>query len=96
LSRQALRLPNVPVLRALVAAAEQDDDLRAALDVVEPLARPEGDPSLHHAFADRLHIAEQAGLHAKDARNDDRPSLAVPQAIEPVVELFGGPCVCYK
>src|SRR5262245_35609550 len=80
---------NVPVLRSLVAAAEEDDQLLPATGEVEAITGAEVDLQFGNASADRAGVAEQAGFDAGDADPDDRLGLAVLEAAEPLRELRG-------
>jgi hypothetical protein len=61
---------DIGTLRALVAAAKQDDQNVAALAIVDPISGAVIDPHFGDAFADRLTVAEITVLGARDASGD--------------------------
>jgi hypothetical protein len=84
--RHRNRLPNVPLLGRLVAAAEQDDQDRAALDEVDAIARPVVDPQFPDA-GEELDVSEEAGLKANDTLGNALCGAAVGQASQPRLEF---------
>ena len=51
---------------------------------VDAVSRPPIYPELHHAFADRLGVAEGAGGYSREPRLDPRARLPVLQTLQPV------------
>jgi hypothetical protein len=81
-----MRTFDVPLLRALIATTQQDDDLGAALDIVDPIARTIVDPQFHHASPDALGIAQIPLLHSSNPGNDPRDRVIILQAAQPCLE----------
>ena len=82
--RHRLRRLDVPLLRALVAAHEQEIDGEPAADEIDPVARPDVDPKLGDAFANRLHVTAPL-LKARHPRSPARPPID--EAVKPRLEL---------
>src|SRR5262249_44228261 len=57
-----MRRIDVALLALLSAARQQDHQTRTVLTEVDAVARPEVDPVLEHAFANRFHVGEVALL----------------------------------
>jgi hypothetical protein len=62
-----MRLVDVALLPLFSAARQQDHQRLAFLSEINPLARPEVDAILKHAFADRLHVGKVTLLQADDS-----------------------------
>ena len=77
---QGLGLLDVPALRGLVAAAQQDDEDRTALEIIHAIARPVVDPKLGEAVADRLGIAGMPHRQPVQARGNAGNGPSVAQA----------------
>jgi len=57
-----MRQDDIPWLRALIAAGEQDNQRNAALNEIHSISRPVIDSHLQDALADRPHVARIADL----------------------------------
>ena len=57
-----MRQDDIPWLRALIAAGEQDNQCNAALNEIHSISRPVIDSHLQDALADRPHVARIADL----------------------------------
>jgi len=88
-SGQPLRPLDVPLLRPLVAAGEQDHDGVAALRDVDPITGPKMHARLRDTLTDRPHVAKVAERHATDAGEDSRSRLTIAQSSEPRGVLLG-------
>jgi hypothetical protein len=78
-----LRAFDVSLLRALIPTTQQDDDLGAALDIVDPIARSIVDPQFHHASSDTLGVAQIPLLNSSNPGNDPRDRVIILQAAQP-------------
>lgn len=82
-------MPDVTLLRFLVATAQQDDDHVATHDEISAVACANVDTHLRNAIAYRLGITQVAsGGPLKSACNGNA-SLEIAQAFMPIAELFG-------
>ncbi len=75
----------VRILRALIAAAQQQHQLLACQAVIHPVARPGVDAQFPHTIAAKLVIAEVASLDAGHAPDDRHLGLRIAQAPQPIV-----------
>lgn len=80
---------DVPILRSLVTAHQQDDQFGVLDREIEAVSRAEVDPQLADLAADRLRIAEISGFDARDAGGDDARGATVFQADVPCLEAGG-------
>jgi hypothetical protein len=80
---------DVFVLRALVSAAEQNNHNLAALDVIDPLARPKVDLHFNDTGANAARISWVSVLKPVDPRQNLRSTLPVSQIAQPRSEFFG-------
>jgi hypothetical protein len=81
-----LRVLDVVVLGGLVAAAQQQDQLVAVLQVVDPVTGAVANPQLGDAFADRLDVTEVAAGEPVDADEHASGGTPILQFPEPAVE----------
>jgi hypothetical protein len=88
-SREVARRCDVPLLRALVAAGEQDDERLAPLNEINPISGTVIDPQLRDAMANRPYVARIAKLQAIDAHLDATTCFSVAQAGKPAGEQLG-------
>jgi hypothetical protein len=75
--------PNLFILRALVAAAQKDDQLIAILAQVNPVSGSEIDLQLYNASAHTAMLAQIAVFNTVDPRKDMRLAELVSQGIDP-------------
>ena len=66
----SVRFVDIALLLLLRAARQQDHQGLAILSEIDPVARPEIDAILEHAFANRLHIGKIALLQADYGARD--------------------------
>src|SRR4051812_12521787 len=64
---------DIPILTALVAAAEQNDDLAGLLDEIDPVAGADMQAQLADAITDRAHVAKIASGEPVDPPGDRQP-----------------------
>lgn len=84
--------PDVAILRAFVAAAEEHNQCPTLLAQIHPIAGPMVDAQFGHAFTDGLAIAQVSLSHAGQPGEYPRHSQFVIQAVQPFVEWhFAGP-----
>jgi hypothetical protein len=88
-SRELQGNPDVSGLRALVAASQQDDQCRAPLDEIDPIAGPVIDPELRYAFTDRPDITWVAERQSINPYLNPRSRSPVPQCLKPDCERLG-------
>ena len=81
-----MRTLDVSLLRALIPTTQQDDNVGATLDIVNPIARSVVDPQFHHARSDALGIAQISLLHPSNPGNDPRDRVIILQAAQPCFE----------
>src|SRR5690606_15513339 len=87
LKRHALRPLDVPVLRRLVPAAEQNDQFGPLEQEVDAVARAVRNPHLANATANALRVTEITILGAMNARHNSRRRPLVLEAQKPSLEL---------
>jgi hypothetical protein len=83
-----LRPLDVLPLRALVAAAQQDHDLRPAMYVIDAVAGTISDAHFHHAATDAPGITRISQLHTSDAGDDPCDGIDILHAMQPVRKLY--------
>jgi hypothetical protein len=88
LNRHGPRPFDVILLRALIAAAEQNDQQPSPLDVVDPVAGPKIDLHLDDASADAPRIAGVSFLQPMNSVKNLCATLLVSQATQPDREFF--------
>ncbi|MGB6687698.1 MAG: hypothetical protein WBE76_07635 [Terracidiphilus sp.] len=88
---QGLSSLDVFLLCAFGTTRKQDDDLRAALCVIEAPARAEVDAQLNDAVANSLEVAQQAEREALDSLRHRAAHPQVFQSIKPSGELLKRP-----
>ena len=85
---QLFCLLDVVLLRGLVPADQEEDDLASALSEIQTIARTVVDAQLVHTASDRLVVAEVARKgNAPDAQVDSRLRIGVAQPLEPLGKL---------
>src|SRR5208337_4949347 len=70
--RQRLSPLDILPLRALVASAQQNQDLRSAMQVVDAVTRPVGNSHFHDALPDASGVPGISLLHAANSGDDAR------------------------
>src|SRR5215471_8886365 len=88
---QLLGVPDVTVLRALVAAAEQYDNVRAAVYEVDAVSGSVVDPQLRNARPNGTHVAGVPQREAPDPDVDPSDGGTVAQALKPLGKRRGLP-----
>src|SRR5262245_2114405 len=78
--------PDVAILRALVAAAQKQNDQVAALLVVDAIAGPIVNSQFAHTFADWRRIARVSASETMEARGNHRLGPPVSQVTMPFPE----------
>jgi hypothetical protein len=87
-SRYLLRTLDIPFLRALITAAENEHENRPALYEIHTIARSMVDPHLADPTPDRSDVAAIAECEAADADQYLGTRGTIPEAIEPALELL--------
>src|SRR5688572_14232591 len=80
---------DVPLLRAPVAAAQQDHDLLAAPRQIHPIAGTEVNRLFDDIFGDLPAVAEVTYLQRIQTTVDDGSALRVAQSLDPLHEAIG-------
>ncbi len=81
-----LSLPDVPVLRTLVATAEQDDDRPALLAEIHPVTRTVINSQFPHTAAHGFVITEVPKSHTSQPGQDSSHSLVIFYCMQPIIE----------
>jgi len=79
---------NVPPLRALVAAAQKDDENVAAPHEIDAIARPMIDPEFADASKE-LGISHESRLESNDSLGDALLCAAIRKLVQPVAKDYG-------
>jgi hypothetical protein len=78
-----LRPLDILSLRALVAATQQDHNLRPARHVINAVAGTISNPHLHYAATYAPDVTRISQLHAADSGDDPCDGIDILQAIQP-------------
>lgn len=87
-----LRAFDVRLLRALVAAGKEQDDLPARAGLIHAVARAPVDSQLPYALAAETRVAEQSPRQTVDPRLYARLRLPIANCGEPLGKRIGGGC----
>jgi len=83
-----LRHPDVPVLRFLVSASQQDDDHSFSPGEINPVTGPTSNPQFRNTFTNRTNITWMSRCETFNTGKDASAPTDVPQAINPLSIRF--------
>jgi hypothetical protein len=81
---------NIPFLRSLIPAAQQDHDLEAAYRIISAVAFPNMNAQFAHPITDGIMITEQARFHANDPGRNGFARDAISQSVQPRIKFIAG------
>jgi hypothetical protein len=81
---------NIPFLRSLIPAAQQDYDLEAAYRIICAVAPPDVNAQFAHPVTDSVMITEQARFHTNDPGRNGFTRDAIPQSVQPRIKFIAG------